>query len=189
MPVLYGVFLYMGVASLNGLQFFDRKNKLQFIKTSLNLSIKSFRIWIKWKNCKKISANFKLFRSIILRKILCKRYLILIAFLRFLNQLISSSAFLSNITNKKIFYCIEFRILLLFMPKKYQPDYPYLRQVQYITKTRQLYFNTGHRIQIWIQGSKFLLKTVKKNFCCQNLNLVSLKQRDYQKKLLSLNVH
>lgn len=24
MPVLYGVFLYMGVASLNGLQFFDR---------------------------------------------------------------------------------------------------------------------------------------------------------------------
>ncbi|XP_023335287.1 electroneutral sodium bicarbonate exchanger 1 [Eurytemora carolleeae] len=45
MPVLYGVFLYMGVASLNGLQFFDR-------------------------------------------------------------------------------------ILLLFMPKKYQPDYPYLRQVQ-----------------------------------------------------------
>lgn len=45
MPVLYGVFLYMGVASLNGLQFFDR-------------------------------------------------------------------------------------ILLLLMPKKYQPDYPYLRQVQ-----------------------------------------------------------
>lgn len=44
MPVLYGVFLYMGVASLKGLQFFDR-------------------------------------------------------------------------------------ILLLFMPKKYQPDYPYLRQV------------------------------------------------------------
>lgn len=24
MPVLYGVFLYMGVASLKGLQFFDR---------------------------------------------------------------------------------------------------------------------------------------------------------------------
>lgn len=24
MPVLYGVFLYMGVASLNGIQFFDR---------------------------------------------------------------------------------------------------------------------------------------------------------------------
>jgi len=45
MPVLYGVFLYMGVASLNGLQFFDR-------------------------------------------------------------------------------------ILLILMPKKYQPDYPYLRQVQ-----------------------------------------------------------
>jgi len=45
MPVLYGVFLYMGVASLNGLQFFDR-------------------------------------------------------------------------------------ILLMFMPKKYQPDYPYLRHVQ-----------------------------------------------------------
>merc|ERR1719427_295608 len=45
MPVLYGVFLYMGVASLNGLQFFDR-------------------------------------------------------------------------------------ILLVLMPKKYQPDYPYLRQVQ-----------------------------------------------------------
>jgi hypothetical protein len=44
MPVLYGVFLYMGIASLNGLQFFDR-------------------------------------------------------------------------------------IFLFFMPKKYQPDYPYLRQV------------------------------------------------------------
>jgi hypothetical protein len=24
MPVLYGVFLYMGIASLDGLQFFDR---------------------------------------------------------------------------------------------------------------------------------------------------------------------
>ena len=49
MPVLYGVFLYMGVASLNGLQFFDR-------------------------------------------------------------------------------------IMLVFMPKKYQPDYPYLRQVIVLLK-------------------------------------------------------
>ena len=36
MPVLYGVFLYMGVASLNGIQFFDRLLLFFMPKVSLH---------------------------------------------------------------------------------------------------------------------------------------------------------
>ena len=56
----------------------------------------------------------------------------------FFKQSTSQVQYFYDILQKKLFECTELRILLLFMPKKYQPDYPYLRQVQLITKAIQL---------------------------------------------------
>jgi len=46
MPVLYGVFLYMGVASLNGLQFFDRILLVCFAKHPEIISKSNFQSFI-----------------------------------------------------------------------------------------------------------------------------------------------
>ena len=78
MPVLYGVFLYMGVASLNGIQFFDRillffmpkkyQPDVPYLRKVTKLKIKKKIIIIKILNNNKIRKNLKNYKKLRLKK-------------------------------------------------------------------------------------------------------------------------